>query len=354
VKEQALVKWLVAITLVAVFAGLTSANIRRFSIGRTSDIYEVNRLASLGITRGMNPYSSPFIIKTADAAYSLQYSYPPGGALSYSLLARWADIRWMNFIFALLAAFGLMACAKDVWWGMLLAAVFLFNPVTLEISSGFTASNEIIAAGAIILALLLYERYGLRTAAAIVLASAVSVKQFYFPLALAAFVYFWRADKKSLRYFSGTLALIFLPFFIAGPREFLQAMFGQGVTGSMVAIHFYSPWMFRSPSVYYLLLPVTGARAAAVMTLLYLSACVTVLVFLLEKIRKAPVVFSVVIKWFSLWLLFFLIGLPKFQLLQYIVLVVPGIAAYLCERSGRCLREHSIAEAAVKKEGKNL
>jgi len=339
VKEQALVKWLIAIAFVAVFAGLTHANIRQFPIGHTSDIYEINRLASLKIIKGMNPYSSPFIIKTADSAYSLHYSYPPAGALGYSLLASWADIRWLNFIFALFTAFGLLACARDERWGMFLAAVFLLNPFTREITSGFTASNDIVAAGGIILALLLHERYKLPAAAAVALACAVSVKQFYFPLALISSVYFWRVDKKSFWCFTGTIVLIFLPFFITGPREFTQALFGPRVSGSMVAAHFYSPWMFRSPNVYYLLLPVMGARAAAVVTLCYLSACVTFLFYLFEKVRQGAAGLGAVIKWFSLWLIFFLVGLPKFQLSQYWVLVLPGIIAYLCELPGEPLKK---------------
>jgi hypothetical protein len=128
----------------------------------------------------------------------------------------------------------------------------------------------------------------------------------------------------------------------------------------MVAAHFYSPWMFRSPNVYYLLLPVMGARGAAVVTLCYLSACITVLFYLLEKVRQGMFGFSAVIRWFSLWLVFFLIGLPKFQLSQYWVLVFPGIIAYLCERFGHSCRKRAIAGHSrsdkapwpVEKEGK--
>ena len=183
-QKSNIIFWSLWLGLCIIFVIKVHENIHLFPIGGTSDIYEVNRLAALKVRQLQNPYSFIYSIKSGANIYAIRYVYPPGTALIYSLFVSWCDIRWANCLAVLIISFAFIATTKNKILGFLFSGIFLLNPLVLDMSAGYTASNDILAAGMLVLILLLYRKFQFQVFVLFFLGLTVLIKQFYLPLAI--------------------------------------------------------------------------------------------------------------------------------------------------------------------------
>lgn len=319
--------WLAWVMACAGFIFISAQNMLRYPAGQTSDVYEINRLASLRITRMCNPYPETFLIRTRGQIYGLRYDYPPAGALVYALFSAWTDIRWANCLLGLICAFSLVLIFHQRWFGFLISAVFLLNPWTQNAVSGMTSSSEVIGAGLLFISLLSSERFRVPFLSAAVLALCVLIKQFYFPLGILFAVYFFRTDKKLFCVFFLTASAVCVPFIVFSPAGFFSLISSQSrILSAALTQHFYAPWMFSSPSLFYRIYAAGNWHAAVLITIAYLSGCAVSFVYFIENVWRKKVDFSGIVFWFGVWLLAVIFGIPKLNFSQYVFLLLPSFS----------------------------